>query len=118
MLVHLFNRQVGVIDDFAGVQHGFSQGGEFGAGEAANPGSHQPRGHLIVRNFVARVGGNEVVDFFAGVFPGIPLFSNQVNGAHAIGGECETNIGVWTRQRGPGMREVFEVRIKMAPESS
>jgi hypothetical protein len=33
------------------------------------------------------------------VFPGIPLFSDQVDGAHAIGSDCETNIGVVGRQR-------------------
>ena len=74
-----------MIHDFAGVQHGFGERGEFGVGEAPKPGRHQPGGHLIIGNFVAGVTGNEVVDFLAGVFPGIPFFSNQVNSAHAIG---------------------------------
>jgi hypothetical protein len=39
------------------------------------------------------------------VFSGIPLFSDQVDGAHAIGGDCEPNIGVVGRQRnGPKFR--------------
>ena len=81
------------------MQHSFGERGEFGAREATKPGSHQPRSHLIIGNFVASVGGNEVVDFVSGVFSGIPLFSDQVDGAHVIGGECETNIGVLGRQR-------------------
>ena len=103
-----------MIDDFAGVQHGFGKRGEFGAGKAANPGGHQPRGHLIIGNFVAGVGGNKVVDLFAGVFPGIPLFSDQVNGAHAIGGDCETNIGVVGRQSTRGAERVYSHRIPLA----
>ncbi len=108
MLVHFFDGQVGVIDDFTGMQHGFGERGEFSAGQASNPGGHQPGGHLIIGNFVVGVGGNKEVDFLAGVFPGIPLFSDQVDGAHAIGIVCETNIGVVRRQRS-ARRDVWSV---------
>src|SRR5579883_2987628 len=36
------------------------------------------------------------------MFPGIPLFSNQVNGTHVFWRRCEPNIGVGTRQRNVG----------------
>src|SRR5215468_8972465 len=101
MLVHFLDRQVGMIHDLAGVQHRLCECGKLYAGKAANPRSHQPGRHLIIGNLVVRVSGDEVVDFLAGVFPGIPLFSDQVNGTHAIEGDCETSIGHEARQRDP-----------------
>ena len=38
-----------------------------------------------VGNLIAGVSGDEIADFFARMFPGIPLFLDQVDGTHAIG---------------------------------
>jgi len=76
-----------MIDNLAGMQHGFRECSRFGGAEAANPHRHQPCGHLIVGNVAAGVSRHEKIDFFAGVFPGIAFFADEVNGAHAIGND-------------------------------
>ena len=85
MLVHFFSRDVRVIEHLPGMQHHLRQRGKLGAVHPANPGGHQPRRHLVIGDFPARVTGHEKVDFLVGKFPGITFFADQINGAHACG---------------------------------
>jgi len=60
-----------MVEDFSGVKHHLGECSEFGAVHAANPHGHEPRGHLVIGYFPARVAGNEKIDFFGGEFSGI-----------------------------------------------
>jgi len=115
VLVHLFHGQVEMIDDFAGVQHHFGEGGDLGVGEATNPGGHEPGGHLIIGDFALGVAGDEESDFFAGVLPGIAFLTDEVDSTHAIGTNSETSIGAKRRQRNGAERSCIGRRL---PESS
>src|SRR5262249_23497127 len=92
MFVDFLAGKVGKVDDFAGIEHRFSERREFGAIEPANPGGHEPSGHLVVGNIAASVAGDEEIDFLSRVFPGVAFFSDQVNGAHAWVSAEEVNI--------------------------
>src|SRR6266478_4740042 len=85
VLVHFLAGNFGMVEDFSGVQHRFSERRELRAVHAANPHGHQPRGHLVVGYFAASVAGNQKIDFFAGEFPAITFLADQVDGAHAFG---------------------------------
>ena len=98
VLVHFFCGEFGESDDFAGVQHGFGQAGDFRSAEAADPGGHQPGGHLVVGNFAAGIAGDQEINFFAGVFSRIAFFADKVNGAHVVWTNGERNIGDMGRQ--------------------
>ena len=43
---------------------------------------HQPGGHLVIRNFLARKAGNQEINFLTGVFPTIAFFSDEIDRAH------------------------------------
>ncbi len=72
-----------MIQHFARIQHRFGKRRKLGAVYPADPHRHQPRGHLVIRYFPARIAGNEVFDLFPGEFPGVTFFADQVDGAHA-----------------------------------
>ena len=84
VLVHFFPGDFGMVEDFSGVKHHFGERRQLGAVHTADPHSHQPCGHLIIRYVAARITGNQKIDFFAGEFPGIAFFADQVDGAHAF----------------------------------
>ena len=83
VLVHFLAGDLGMVEDFSGIKHHLGESRELGAAHAANPHGHEPRGHLVIGYFAARVPGNQKIDFFAGEFPGITFLANQVDGAHA-----------------------------------
>src|SRR5229473_6309146 len=74
-----------MIKDFSGIEHHFGEGCELGAVHSASPHGHEPRGHLVIRDFSPGVAGNQKINFFAGKFPGITFLADQVDGAHAFG---------------------------------
>ena len=83
---------------------------ELGAAHAANPHGHEPRGHLVIGYFAARVPGNQKIDFFAGEFPGITFLANQVDGAHAFWkANGERNTRCTGRQREAHERHTLEI---------
>ncbi len=55
VLVHFLAGNLGMIEDFSGVHHHFGERRQLGAVHAADPHSHQPRGHLVIGDFPARV---------------------------------------------------------------
>ncbi len=87
VLVHFLAWNFGMVEDFSGVQHDFGERRKLGAVHAADPHRHQPGGHLIIRYVAACVTGNQKIDLFAGEFPGIAFFADQVDGAHAFESE-------------------------------
>src|SRR5882724_10836989 len=82
MFVYFLSGELWKGNDFAGVQHRFSQAGNFSAAQPAYPGGHQPGRHLVVGNFAPRVARDQKIDLFAGVFSRIAFFADEVNGAH------------------------------------
>jgi len=84
-----------MVEDFSRIKHHFGKRRELGA--------VMPRIHTAItmrpsgsRVFQRRVAGNEEVDFFAGEFPGITFFADQVDSAHAFekaNGERNTRFG-------------------------
>ncbi len=72
-------RPAAAIEDFAGIQHCFSESGELRARHAAQPHSHQPSSHLVIGNVAPCIAGDQEIDFFAGMFPGIAFFSDQID---------------------------------------
>ena len=84
------------VEHLAAEHHRLGERERLDARHAPDAHGHQPCGHLVVGYFTARVAGNEEVDFFAGEFPGITFFADQVDSAHAFekaNGERNTRFG-------------------------
>jgi hypothetical protein len=88
------------------MQHRFRESRCLGRVQSAQPRGHQPRGHLIIGNFPTRVGRDEVVNLFAGMFSGVAFFSYEVDGTHAFEKKAEPNIGNKERQRSGPLSEL------------
>ena len=58
VLVYFFSGEFWERDDFARMQHRFCEARDFRSTQPANPGGHQPRSHLVIGNFPARVAGD------------------------------------------------------------
>ncbi len=67
------------------MEHHFGERCEFRSVHPANPDGHQPRRHLVIRDFPACIARYEERNLFAGKFTGITFFADQVDGAHACG---------------------------------
>jgi len=51
-----------MVEDFSGVKHHLGESRELGSVHAADPHGHEPRRHLVIGYFAARVAGNQKID--------------------------------------------------------
>src|SRR5262249_19740940 len=63
------------------MEHGVGESSRFASREAFEQSGHEPRGNLVVRNFVLRVTADEEIDFGAGKLVTVAFLANHVRRA-------------------------------------
>src|SRR4029077_7528543 len=99
MFVHFGGGEIGEIEDHAGMQHGFGEGGEFGTRHATPDDGHEPGGELVIGDAVVSDAVDEELDFLTGAFRGVAFFADDVNSAHEVRPPSKLASEQWRRQR-------------------
>ena len=82
VLIHLDAVDGGKIHGFARADHALRQSGDFTIRHASKEHSHEERRHLVVRDFSAGIGVDQVGNLFRKQFLAVTLPMNQINCTH------------------------------------